>query len=201
MDKLDIIYDHYKDTNEIQKENEKNRNKIFIILCVCILILMLMTIYPNNVYENIQEIILDKLGISIKFELKVLELFNWFIILYLTIKYYQINANIEKNYKYIHTIENDLEKKYKLPIYREGKNYLNKYPMFLTFSYIFYKYVFPTLFSLCVLTKVIFNIINKLSIPFLILSIIASICLLFLNISYFIFNYQLRNGGKKNGKA
>lgn len=201
MDKLDVMYDHYKDTFSIQKENEKSRNKLFIVLCICILILMLMIIYPNNVYENIQEMFLEKLGINIKFELKVMELFNWFIILYLTIRYYQINANIEKNYKYIHSIEEMLEIKYKLPIYREGKNYLNQYPRFLTFSYVFYKYVFPILFSLCVIVKIIFNIVNKLSFSFLIISIITAGCLIFLNISYFIFNYQLRKGEKKNGKA
>lgn len=199
MDKTSILYDHYKDTFLIQKDNEKSRNKLFIVLCICILILMLMIVYPNNIYDNIQELFVDKLGISINFELKVLEAFNWFIISYITIRYYQINANIEKNYKYIHHIENELEKKHKLPIYREGRNYLNQYPMFLTFSYIFYKYVFPILFSLCIVTKIIFNIINKLSLPFLIISILATIGLIIINISYFIFNYKLRKGGKKNG--
>ena len=104
MDKTNILYDHYKDTFLLQKDNEKSRNKLFIALCICILILMLMIIYPNNIYENIQELFIDKLGISINFELKVLEAFNWFIISYLTIRYYQINANIEKNSKYIHHI-------------------------------------------------------------------------------------------------
>ena len=47
----------------------------------------------------------------------------------------------------------------------------------------------------------LFNIVNKLSFPFLIISIITAGCLIFLNISYFIFNYQLRKGEKKNGKA
>lgn len=201
MDKTNILYDHYKDTFLLQKDNEKSRNKLFIALCICILILMLMIIYPNNIYENIQELFIDKLGISINFELKVLEAFNWFIISYLTIRYYQINANIEKNYKYIHHIENELEKKHKLPIYREGRNYLDQYPMFLEFSYTFYKYVFPILFSLCIITKVIINIINKLSLPFLIISILATICLIIINISYFRFNYKLRKGGKKDGKA
>lgn len=201
MDKTNILYDHYKDTFLLQKDNEKSRNKLFIALCICILILMLMIIYPNNIYENIQELFIDKLGISINFELKVLEAFNWFIISYLTIRYYQINANIEKNYKYIHHIENELEKKHKLPIYREGRNYLDQYPMFLEFSYTFYKYVFPILFSLCIITKVIINIINKLSLPFLIISILATICLIIINISYFRFNYKLRKGGKKDSKA
>ena len=105
------------------------------------------------------------------------------------------------SYHYIHHIENELEKKHKLPIYREGRNYLDQYPMFLAFSYTFYKYVFPILFSLCIITKVIINIINKLSLPFLIISILATICLIIINISYFRFNYKLRKGGKKDGKA
>ena len=88
MNKLNILYDHYKDTFTIQKENEKSRNKLFLVLCICILILMLMIVYPNNIYENLQEFSSDKLGINIKFELKVLELFNWFIISYLTIRCY-----------------------------------------------------------------------------------------------------------------
>ena len=109
--------------------------------------------------------------------------------------------NLEKNYKYIHNIEDILEKKHKIPIYREGRNYLEQYPIFLTFSYIFYKYVFPILFSICVTAKVIFNIINRLSLPFLIIYIVVSIFLIIINISYFTFNYKLRKGEKKNGKA
>ena len=198
-EKANIMYDHYKDTFSIQKENEKSRNKLFIILCVCILVLMLMIIYPNNIYNNIQELCLDKFGINIKFELKVLELFNWFIILYLTIRYYQINTNIEKKYNYIHDLEEKMEKNYKLPIYREGKNYLNQYPLFLTLSYIFYKYIFPMLFNLCIIIKIIFSIFNKLSLPFLIPSFIVGTCLILINTSYFVFNYKLRKGGNENG--
>ncbi len=201
MNKLDILYDHYKDTFGIQRENEKLRNKLFVILCICILFLMLMTFYPNNLYENFQELLLEKMGINIRFELKVFELFNWFIISYLTVRYYQINSNIEKNYKYIHNIENTLDKKYKIPIFREGKNYLMNYPLFLQFSYMFYKYVFPLLFSICITLKMYFNIVNKLAISFLIISFVAYLCLLMLNISYFIFNWKLRNGGEKNGKT
>lgn len=199
MDNKEIMYDHYKDTYQIQNNNEKTRNKLFLVLCFAILVLMMMIIYPDNVYENIQEIFLEKLGINIKFELSLLDVFNWFTILYLTIRYYQINANIEKNYTYIHKLEDNLEKKYKLLIYREGKNYLEQYPLFLQFSYIFYKYIFPSLFIICILIKIIFNFINKLNTIYVGFSVIVGICLVGLNISYISFNYKLSNGGKKNG--
>lgn len=199
MDNKEIMYDHYKDTYKIQNNNERKRNKLFLFLCFAILVLMMMIIYPDNVYENIQEIFLEKLGINIKFELSLLDVFNWFTILYLTIRYYQINANIEKNYTYIHKLEDNLEKKYKLLIYREGKNYLEQYPLFLQFSYIFYKYIFPSLFIICILIKIIFNFINKLNTIYVGFSVIVGICLVGLNISYISFNYKLSNGGKKNG--
>ena len=80
MDNKEIMYDHYKDTYKIQNNNEKTRNKLFLVLCFAILVLMMMIIYPDNVYENIQEIFLKKLGINIKFELSLLDVFNWFII-------------------------------------------------------------------------------------------------------------------------
>ena len=200
MKKEDILYDHYKDTFLIQKSNEKTRNKLFVLLCIFILLLMLMVIYPNNIYDNIQELFLNKFGINIKFEIEVIEMFIWFIILYLTIRYYQINANIEKNYNYIHELENILNNKYKLQISREGKNYLNQYPLFLTLSYSFYKYVFPIIFILCLIVKNIYNFKNRTSLS-LLLTVFITICLLIINISYIIFNYKLRKRDDKNGKA
>lgn len=196
MNKIEIMYDHYKDTFGIQKETEKIRNKIFVVLCICILLLMMMTIYPDNIYQNIQEFFDIKLGINIKFELKILELFNWFIILYLTIRYYQTNANVEKNYNYIHDLEDKLEKKHKLTIYREGRNYLDQYPLFLTISYVFYKYIFPIVFSLCIIIKNVFNFLNKVNIVFLLISLFISLLLLVINASYFAFNYKLRKEKK-----
>ena len=105
--------------------------------------------------------------------------------------------SLGKSFKYIGNLIN----KDCTTISREGRNYLEQYPIFLTFSYIFYKYVFPILFSECVTTKVIFNIINRLGLSFLIISIVVSMFLIIINISYFTFNYKLRKGGKKNGKA
>ena len=200
MDKVNIIYDHYKDTYNIQCQNEKTRNNLFIALCICILLLMLMIVYPNNIYTNIKEIFLDKMGVNIMFELSIVECFLWFVILYITVRYYQINANIEKNYKYIHALEEKLETKYKLPFSREGKNYLNQYPLFLTFSYIFYKYLFPIIFTACILTKVICHIVNGFNIILLHLIILICLCLIVLNESYFLFNYSLRNKSDKNDK-
>jgi len=196
MEKMNILYDHYKDTILLQKHDEKVRNRLFVAICICVLLLMLMIVYPNNIYQNMQELLSDKFGVNIKLELKILEAFNWFIISYLTIRYYQLNANIEKNYKYIHNLEKELENKFKLSINREGTNYLGQYPMFLTLSYVFYKYVFPISFTICIIVKNIFNFNNKLSLPFLMISILSTFCLTIINISYVVFNYKIRKGGK-----
>lgn len=195
MNKLNLLYDHYKETVNNQKDNEKLRNKLFILLCFLILILMLMIVYPDSIYENLQEIMLNRFGININIELKIFEMFILFISLYITVRYYQINANIEKNYVYVHKLENIFETKYKIPICREGKNYLDKYPMFLNFSYVFYKYIFPFLYSLFLIIKTIFSIKYALGLWQLIFNLIVVIIIVILNISYMIFNFQLMKGG------
>lgn len=197
MDKINIAYDHYKDTFTLQRENEQTRNILFLLLCLSLLVLMLMSIFPNNIYQNIKELALNNWGMSIEIELSIIEIFNWFIVVYLTIRYYQLNANIEKNYIYIHKIEKDLEKKHKLSIYREGRNYLKHYPLFLNFSYFFYKYFFPIVFTVCITIKFVLNIFSKENCIIFSLTIVMYIILVILNLSYISFNYKLRNGDKE----
>lgn len=98
MDKVNIMYDHYKETCLLQRDREQYRNKLFIILCILILILMLMTFSPDSIYANIKELILNMWKINIKIELLIIELFIWFLLVYITIRYYQLNSTIEKNY-------------------------------------------------------------------------------------------------------
>lgn len=193
--KTEIMYDHYKDSFINQKNNEKLRNKLFLILIGLLFLLLLMTLFPNNIYQNIKEIVFNMYGINITFELNLIEIFVWFFILYVTIRYYQLNVNIEKNYKYIHKLESNLTKKYKLDIYREGNNYIQNYPMFLHMTYKFYKYIFPALYCICILFKVFYEIVGNYNIAFIIFKIILSLTIISMNISYICFNYKISKGG------
>ena len=54
MDDKEIIYDHYKDTVSIIKNEEGKRNKYFIIILLHILILFLISINETSVYSIIK---------------------------------------------------------------------------------------------------------------------------------------------------
>jgi hypothetical protein len=67
--------------------------------------------------------------------------------------YYQIIFTIEKHYLYIHEIEENLTEVFKpFEICREGKNYLNHYPLLSFVVDKIYTIVFPSaiiLFAIC----------------------------------------------------
>lgn len=105
----ELYYDHYKETCELQRNNEQKRNKYFIYFTISIIILLLITRYENNIYTYFKDMLQIKFGINITIESNIMELFIWLITIYLNLLYYQINATIEKNYKYIHNIEKKLK--------------------------------------------------------------------------------------------
>lgn len=200
MGNREIIYDHYKDSFLLQRENEKIRNKLFIEIIVTIAVLMMLTLFPNNFINYFQQLILSIYEVDITIEINILEILIWFILVYFTIKYFQINSNIEKNYKYIYQLEETLNKKYKLAISREGKNYLNVYPQFLDYTYKFYKYIFPMLYIVILIYKNILNVLNNGIFDFMsIVVLLVTILLIKLNISYINFNKKISEKEEKNG--
>ena len=120
----ELYYDHYKETCELQRNNEQKRNKYFIYFTISIIILLLTTKYENNIYTYFKDMLQIKYGINITIESNIMEIFIWLITIYLNLLYYQINATIEKNYKYIHNIEKNLKFNSKCKISRESDNYL-----------------------------------------------------------------------------
>ena len=88
MDDKEIIYDHYKDTFSIIKNEERKRNKYFIIILLHILILFLISINEASVYSIIKGIIKENFNVDICFGINVIQLVMMFSMLYLTIRYF-----------------------------------------------------------------------------------------------------------------
>ena len=53
MDSLELLYDHYKDTFQLIKENEVTRNKMFIYFIVLLSVLYLLAIEPDSLHSSI----------------------------------------------------------------------------------------------------------------------------------------------------
>ena len=157
MNSKEILYDHYKDTVKIAKKEENKRNKLFIIILLHILILFLISIKPNSMFNIFSDLLIEKLKIGMYFGVNVLQVIIMLSLMYSTIRYFQINIYLDRIYDYIHKIEDELQSKVNKRINREGKNYLNKYPKTLNLIYYSYKYFFPIVYIIAVISRFIIN--------------------------------------------
>lgn len=189
MEKIDIQYDHYKETFKIIRENEKERNKLFIIVIIHVLVIFLFMVKPNEIYQTINEFSKNYIQNGLYFGINAIEIFIWISTLYFSTRYFQININIDRKYIYLHNLEEQLSKSLKLEFNRESKAYEEGYPILLNIIYWTYRYIFPILYILFLIIGLILSLKNY-TILKVIIGIIVSILLITMNILYMIQSYK-----------
>ncbi|MCX8075247.1 MAG: hypothetical protein N2749_06670 [Clostridia bacterium] len=193
MKDLELIYDHYKDTFSMIKENEKKRDKLFILLFVLLLLLFLCSIMPSDIYSMFQDIIKNKLETNIMFGFDIIQTFLWIIIFYTTVKYFQIVVHINRSYEYLNNIEKQINKKIKFKFQREGNQYFDNYPLLLDYIYQMYITVFPILYGLLITFQILFEWIKNSNLYLNIIDAIIYIFILILIILYYIILHTKKN--------
>lgn len=89
MGNLELLYDHYKDTNHIIKEHINQRNKFFVLVLFVITFQFIFAISPESIFFLITEIIRNRFKIDISGQAIIIQNLLWIILLYLTARYYQ----------------------------------------------------------------------------------------------------------------
>ncbi len=141
--KVEILYDHYKDTFENQKVYLQKRNNYTLICLGLITTLSFQILNPDQSNSNSMELIKKYIG-DIEIEYSYIKNILTFALLWVVIMYYQINFLVEKLYKYIHEIEMSLTNEMNpFEIKREGKTYLGDYPWLLEVVDKIYSIGFP----------------------------------------------------------
>ena len=193
MDNLEIAYDHYKETFTYVKEAEKDRNKIFIIVALLITALYLFAIEPDSLYQVVNDFITEQWQISINVGFGTVQSLLWVILLFYSIRYFQINTYIERQYTYLHKLESDIANKVDFIFEREGKGYLDKYPLLLDMIYYIYTWAFPVIYILVVCYKIVLEWVNRFSIGNVLLNTIISGCIILASILYLIMLHSKGN--------
>ena len=144
--KLHILAEHYKNTFDFLQGTLKQRNKLFLYV-LCILSLMLFQLYtPQEAVYVISQFISNTLNISTQINLLFIQSIIWFGLLATTLKYFQSVVFIERQYNYIHQLEEQLGKEYERKAFtREGKSYVKDYPAFLNWASFLYTMFFPVI--------------------------------------------------------
>lgn len=178
--KIELYYDHYKDTFEHILGYKKSRDKFFIFLITITYINFFNLQNPDGLSKIIFSLLSEKFGVQYQFNGEFLNSTLIFVFLSIVVKYFQSNINLERQYAYIHSLENKLQNK-GLKITREGFSYLDKYPKILSIIHRIYTLVFPILLLILIGSEMykhfntdctIYKILNyiMLSISFLIIT-------------------------------
>lgn len=151
--KLEIFYDHYKDTFENQKLYLQRRNLYTLICLVLIAILFFQISSPTKLIEISNHLIKKNIG-DIKIDFRYINNVLIFGLFWTIILYYQINLIIEKYYKYIQEIEEKLSSELKpFKITRESKTYQDNYPWLSSVVHRIYTIVFPVTLIIVTIIK------------------------------------------------
>jgi hypothetical protein len=163
MSNIEIYYDHYKDTFSYLREYIKLRDKQFIYVVFLFGLLFFNTFSPIE-FKEVTKILIEKQTGIMQNSFSLLDSVLLFLVLSFSIKYFQSNILIQKQYKYLHKLEEDLSKNFEnFEISRESKGYLNDYPIFSSIVHRIYTMVFPSLIILLSIIKWM-NIVNNQSI-------------------------------------
>lgn len=157
MDDKEIIYDHYKDTFELQKCYLAKRDKITVLLLVLCILLIGLIFDPNYISEKVNYVLNSQIE-NLVFDLQFINTGIILIMLWYTLQYYLVVLQIEKMYNYLNECEKKLSDLMEsATINREGAYYLKSYPWLKDLADIFFVIGVPA----GIITLSIFKILNE----------------------------------------
>lgn len=190
MDKVELLYDHYKDTFSQIKESLNQRNSFFVKVFLTMTLQFLFAMSPESIISLITLIINNKYEVDITGQTSIIQCLLWITLLYFTIRYYQTTVYIERQYKYIHNIESTISDLIETKFDREGGDYLHDYPLMNDMIDKLYKWVFPIMYCLVVVVKIISEYYyDRLGLPLAFDTIVFLTCFI-LTILYLIFLHK-----------
>jgi hypothetical protein len=154
-DSLSIRYDHYKDTCAVIAEAVKKRDRAMLYVIAAVGLFAFQTMFPSVADGAVAQFLNFKYGLTFSIDLSVIGNAIWLAVLVFALRYFQSAVFVERQYDYIHRIEEELNKTAgEEVITREGKSYLKDYPWFSDWMTILYKAVFPLLLILVTATEI-----------------------------------------------
>ena len=121
----------------------RDRYFYFVIGLLAIVLFDLAT--PDDFANVFGDVLKTQLQLSTALDLGYVRSLLWFLFLGLTVRYCQTALGVERQYSYIHELEDLLAAQLPGAFRREGEAYLAEYPLFLTWAHYLYTLVTPLL--------------------------------------------------------
>lgn len=167
--KYTTLYDHYKDTISYLKKDLTKRDKLTLYLFGSLLLYFLIEIKPSDSVTIANTLVKSKVGTPLNINYNILSPAVLLFLLWPVIRYFQICLYIEKQYNYIHELEDKINfaSGQKL-ITREGYSYLNEYPLLSALIHIIYNFFLPIGISFSMVVKIVIIPFHDLSFLYLV---------------------------------
>jgi hypothetical protein len=155
--RFEVLHAHYVDTFGHIRHALGQRDRLFAYIVVAIALMLLRVVAPEETDAAIGGLIAQSLALAATVSLTLIGTALWFVLLALVIRYFQTVIYIERQYDYIHALENLLAPNYEggTAFTREGKSYLSDYPLFSKWTWALYTIVFPVLLIVVLGVKII----------------------------------------------
>lgn len=145
MDKLELLYDHFKDTYTNITTKIKQRDRVFIITFILLLIQLLLVTNPYE-YENLLiTYIKEQYSFDLSNQIMALQTFLWVALIYSSLRYSQACVYLERTYIYISSLESKISIIANTNFDRESVDYLKSYPFISKVTNFIYRYIFATI--------------------------------------------------------
>jgi hypothetical protein len=164
--KFQTLHDHYKDTFALQREYMKFRDRLFVYTLLVFAAMFILNIVPVDPSKAVSDIVKEQLKVTLSINRDAIHTMLWFVLLCLVVRYFQTNIVVERQYDYIHKVEDELNSSYDIQgdmFTREGKSYLNNFQSFSTLAGYLYILVFPMLLITVTSYKIYTEVMAKTS--------------------------------------
>ena len=157
---LNNLCSHYKDTYDIHTSSIKQRDILFYTLLILLPLFYLQITSESLVNGVIEGMLDEKFGIHIDEPSNVFNTMLWFLLFGFTSKYFQTVVQIERQYDYIHHLEQIINKVYSKTkaFTREGASYASEYPIFSRWLWALYTIAFPCIILICITVRIKFEV-------------------------------------------
>lgn len=152
--KLEVLHAHYVGTFGHVRSALRQRDRLLVYILIVISVMLLQVVAPQDMDIALGRVLSEKFGLTEPLSLGVLSTVLWFVLLGLAVRYFQAVIFIERQYSYVHSLEELIAANYDGSAFtREGKSYLSDYPLFSKWTWALYTIAFPSLLILVLAVK------------------------------------------------
>lgn len=167
-ERLQALLDHYKDSFKYLSGYLKTRERLFLVVLIVIVGMFLDITAVVDSSSIVSQLAEKTIGLKVTLAPKIVASMFWFVLLSTVVRYFQTTILVERQYPYIHQLENEICRIAGDSFHREGRAYLENYPFFSKWTWSLYTIIFPAVLSLAVIVKAYneFQILDKLAANF-----------------------------------